>query len=110
MDLIKKLQEKVIGKEKQKFVMQKKLISHKQPLTNLQFNKYGTQFITGSYDNTCRLWKSETGEKLQTFKGHKNVVYSVCFNNPYGNRVFTGSFDKTAKIWDTETGNCLATL
>ena len=33
-----------------------------------------------------------------TLEGHKNVVYSLSFNNPFGDRVATGSFDKTAKV------------
>ena len=43
-------------------------------------------------------------------EGHKNVVYTLAFNNPYGNRVATGSFDRTAKIWETSSGKCLQTL
>ena len=33
-----------------------------------------------------------------SLEGHKNVVYSLAFNNPFGARVATGSFDKTAKV------------
>ena len=33
-----------------------------------------------------------------SLEGHKNVVYSLAFNNPFGDRVATGSFDKTAKV------------
>lgn len=41
-------------------------------------------FITGSYDRTCKVWGGESGEELVTLEGHKNVVYTVAFNNPYG--------------------------
>jgi WD40 repeat protein len=56
------------------------------------------RFITGSYDRTCKIWDTHTGEELFTLEGHKNVVYSLSFNNPFGDRVATGSFDKTAKV------------
>ena len=69
-----------------------------QPLTNCAFNKHGDKFITGSYDRTCKIWDTKTGNHLQTLIGHKSIVYSLAFNNPYGNRVITGSFDKTAKV------------
>ncbi len=47
------------------------------PLTNCAFNKSGTCFITGSYDRTCKVWDTQTGEELHTLEGHKNVVYVV---------------------------------
>ena len=56
------------------------------------------RFITGSYDRTCKVWKTTTGDELLTLEGHKNVVYAIAFNNPYGDKIVTGSFDKTAKV------------
>ena len=41
-------------------------------------------FITGSYDRTCKVWDTASGEELQTLEGHRNVVYAIAFNNPYG--------------------------
>lgn len=41
-------------------------------------------FITGSYDRTCKVWDTASGEELHTLEGHKNVVYAIAFNNPYG--------------------------
>lgn len=78
-------------------------------------------FITGSYDRTCKVWETASGEELLTLEGHKNVVYAVAFNNPYGlalivmlivviqkllllllyffsDKIATGSFDKTCKV------------
>jgi len=57
------------------------------------------RFITGSYDRTCKIWNTSSGEELQTLTGHKNVVYCLSFNNPFGDKVATGSFDKTAKVY-----------
>jgi dynein assembly factor with WDR repeat domains 1 len=68
------------------------------PLTNCAFNKDGTKFITGSYDRTCKVWDTETGTELLSLEEHKNVVYTMAFNNPFGNLVMTGSFDKTARF------------
>jgi len=74
------------------------------PLTNCAFNKSGDKFITGSYDRTCKVWDTASGNELVTLKGHKNVVYAIAFNNPFGDKVATGSFDKTARIWDAQSG------
>ena len=56
------------------------------------------RFITGSYDRTCKIWNTHTGEEMFSLEGHKNVVYCLSFNNPFGDMVATGSFDKTAKV------------
>jgi dynein assembly factor with WDR repeat domains 1 len=89
------------------------LRAHLLPLTNCAFNKNGDRFITGSYDRTCKIWDTAAGEEcftLEGVKGHKNVVYTIAFNNPFGDKVATGSFDRTAKIWDANEGECLHTL
>lgn len=79
--------------------------AHLMPLTNCAFNKSGDRFITGSYDQTCKVWKTDTAEGVATLEGHRGTVYALAYNNPFGDRVITGSFDRTAKIWDPETGN-----
>ncbi|KAJ3061271.1 Dynein assembly factor with WDR repeat domains 1, partial [Podochytrium sp. JEL0797] len=53
-------------------------------MTNCAFNKLGDRFITGSYDRTCKLFNTESGQELMTFLGHQNVVYALAFNNPFG--------------------------
>lgn len=87
----------------------KKLKGHVLPLTNCCFNKNGDKFITGSYDRTCKLWDTTSGNLVHSFEGHKNAVYCMAFNVPYGSKVCTGSFDETAKVWDTVTGKLLDT-
>lgn len=42
------------------------------------------RFITGSYDRTCKVWSTNTGDELLSLEGHKNVVYAIAFNNPFG--------------------------
>ena len=78
------------------------LRAHILPLTNCAFNKDGDKFITGSYDRTCKVWDTATGDELVSLEGHKNVVYALSFNTPFGDKVATGSFDKTCKVcwWD----------
>merc|ERR1712164_8115 len=108
--LIFELIEKLESHENQNFYLFKILRAHILPLTNCAFNKSGDRFITGSYDRTCKVWNTLTGEELLTLEGHKNVVYAIAFNNPYGDKIVTGSFDKTAKLWDANTGQYIHTL
>jgi hypothetical protein len=96
--LLYKLIEKIdVADVTQNFYLFKILRAHILPLTNCAFNKSGDRFITGSYDRTCKVWNTLTGEELLTLEGHKNVVYAIAFNNPFGDKIVTGSFDKTAK-------------
>jgi dynein assembly factor with WDR repeat domains 1 len=90
--------EVVSEKKTPKYSLFKSLPCHDLPLTNCAFNKNGDKFITGSYDQTCIIWDTETGNVVHRLKGHKNVVYAISFNLPYGDKVATGSFDSTAKV------------
>ncbi|XP_015759205.1 PREDICTED: dynein assembly factor with WDR repeat domains 1-like [Acropora digitifera] len=107
--LIIRLQEKLAESADHHFYLFKVLRAHILPLTNVAFNKSGTSFITGSYDRTCKVWDTASGEELQVLEGHKNVVYAIAFNNPYGDKIATGSFDKTCKLWSADTGKCYHT-
>lgn len=44
--------------------------------------KFVNRCLTGSYDRTCKVWDIDSGTELLTLEGHKNVVYTVSFNNP----------------------------
>lgn len=108
--LIEKLIEKQLENKRQEFTLFKVLRAHLLPLTNCAFNKSGDKFITGSYDRTCKVWDTVTGQELLSLDEHSNVVYTMSFNTPYGDKIVTGSFDKRAKIWDANTGQCYHTL
>jgi dynein assembly factor with WDR repeat domains 1 len=84
ISLLKKLQDKLASSCKPHYYLFKVIKAHMLPLTNLAFNKSGSCFITGSYDRTCKIWETGSGEELMTLEGHKNVVYALAFNNPYG--------------------------
>ena len=58
----------------------------------------GKYLITGSDDNTARLWSLEDGTMVREFKGHKGAVSSVCMTVD-GKHLITGSWDKTARFW-----------
>jgi len=63
--------------------------------------------VSGSYDNTCRIWDLATGQCLHVLRGHYHQVYAVGFD---GDVVTTGSLDSTVRIWSAETGQCLRLL
>ncbi|MBI1289813.1 hypothetical protein GC173_01025 [bacterium] len=83
-------------------------IGHTNSVRSVAFSPDGTRTLTGSYDNTARLWDVNTGQELQSF-AHPEVVNSVAFS-PDGTDILTGSNDKTARLWDASTGAALRTL
>ena len=65
--------------------------------------------LSGSSDNTAKLWDAGTGALLRTFKGHADEITSVAFS-PDGTRVLSGSLDTTVRMWSVQTGELLASL
>lgn len=65
--------------------------------------------VSGSYDNTVRVWKISTGETLHRLHGHSMKVYSVVLDHKR-NRCISGSMDNFVKIWSLVSGECLFTL
>uniref|UniRef100_A0A2K6F3T1 Dynein assembly factor with WD repeats 1 n=1 Tax=Propithecus coquereli TaxID=379532 RepID=A0A2K6F3T1_PROCO len=98
--LIQRLQEKLGQHGNHKFYLFKVILCINTAILLLQHAHIScVSFITGSYDRTCKLWDTASGEELHTLEGHRNVVYAIAFNNPYGDKIATGSFDKTCKLW-----------
>jgi len=88
-------------------VIQGVLQGHSHTISVVAFSPDGKQIVSGSYDNTIRLWDAETGEQLQQpLEGHWNSVTSVAFS-PDGKQIVSGSSDKTIRLWDAETGEQL---
>ena len=76
---------------------------------SVAYSPAGNRIVTGSYDNTAKVWNAETGMELVTLKGHSNGVTSVAYSLD-GQRIVTGSSDETAKVWNAETGLEFITL
>ena len=66
----------------------------------------GTKVVTGSDDNTARVWDANSGEALTPALSHKGPVRSVALSAD-GTKVVTRSFDNTARVWDANTGEAL---
>jgi len=74
-------------------------VGHTNWVTSVALSPSGEQVLTGSRDNTARLWDAQTGELKHALQGHTSVAFS-----PSGEQVLTGSWNNTALLWDVQTG------
>ncbi|KAI0373368.1 WD40 repeat-like protein [Pilatotrama ljubarskyi] len=63
--------------------------------------------ISGSLDNTIKIWDIDSGKVQRTLFGHIEGVWAVASDKL---RLVSGSHDRTIKVWSREEGNCTATL
>ncbi len=82
---------------------------HTDYVNSVGFNHDGTKIVSGSFDNTIRVWNVDTGECILTLKGHTSYVLSVGFNHD-GTKIVSGSVDETIHVWNIDTAECILTL
>jgi len=81
---------------------------HSSEIRSVVFSPDGRRALSGSLNDTLRLWDVESGKELATGKGHAAAIWSVAFS-PDGKRALSGSRDKTLKLWDVESMKELGT-
>nr|VFJ68237.1 MAG: WD40 repeat [Candidatus Kentron sp. FM] len=74
------------------------LQGHTDVVLSLAFSPDGGRLLSGSGDNTARLWDVESGKPLAVLRGHTDHIYAVAFSLD-GGRLVTGSDDQTLRLW-----------
>ena len=85
------------------------LRGHNASVTSVAFSSDGRLALTGSNDESLKLWEVVSGVELRTMRGHGASVTSVAFS-PDGMLALSASGDHTLILWELKTGKKLRTL
>src|SRR5262249_26957359 len=68
-------------------------------ISSVAFSPDSKYVVSGSEDNTVRVWETATGKEVARMT-HNDIVLSVAFS-PDGKYVVSGSEDNTVRVWET---------
>lgn len=82
---------------------------HTAHVFSVDLSPAGNVLVTGSVDETVRLWDVLRGTCMNVLPAHSDPVTSVRFS-PDGTTVCSGSYDGLVRLWSVATGACLRTF
>lgn len=86
------------------------LSGHEKRITCVALSHWGDYALTGSADNTVRLWDTNSGVCLQLFRGHTSPITALAFYPRLEKRLIaSASDDGSVCIWDIAQGTCIYT-
>jgi WD40 repeat protein len=87
----------------------RKLLGHTGGVYSVAYSNDNKYIVSGSWDNSVRIWSVENGEERMKLEGHTDYVMSVGFShdNKY---IVSGSEDNSVRIWSVENGEEMMTL
>ena len=89
-------------------IPKKRLYGHNHFVNDVVISSDGQFALSGSWDNTLRLWDLSSGTTTRRFVGHTGDVLSVAFSAD-NRQIVSASRDKTIKLWNT-LGICKYTI
>lgn len=69
----------------------------------------GSMIVSGSIDNTVKLWDTRTANQTVTLEGHSENIKALIVSTD-GSRIVSGSSDGAIKIWDIRQQRCTQTI
>ncbi|ERT04088.1 WD domain, G-beta repeat protein [Lyngbya aestuarii BL J] len=85
------------------------LVGHSGSVNAVAITPDSSKLVSGSWDNTIKVWDLASGKQLLTLREHNSVVMAVAIS-PDGSKLVSGSNDNTIKAWDLASGKQLFNL
>ncbi len=82
----------------------RRFVGHARGVSSVAMTVDGRRLLTGSWDNTAKVWDLETGKDLHTFKRHEWPVLTIAVS-PDGKRAISAS--DGIRYWDIQTGELI---
>ncbi len=79
------------------------LEGHTNGVNSVAFSPDGKYMLSGSWDNTLKLWDFSKRTLIREYIGHTGGVRSVAFS-PDGKYAVSGSDDQTLRLWLVSSG------
>jgi len=84
-------------------------LGHSLPVRAVAFSPDGRLALSGSWDNTLKLWEVQSGRSIRTFKGHSSWISAVALSNE-GRLALSSSVDGSIRLWHLQTGDEIAQM
>lgn len=84
------------------------LSGHTSVVTSCTYSPNGQRILSGSWDNTLKIWNAETGQEITTLEHTGQPAF--CKYSPDSQRIGVISINNTISILDAETGRNLFSL
>jgi WD40 repeat protein len=78
------------------------LTGHTGEIRGVAFSPDGKSIVSGSRDNTIKIWDIESGWEIKTFQNVHDSYFESLSYSPDGRHFLTTSQDKTIKIWGVD--------
>jgi len=82
--------------------VRRRVLQHNGRVLAVAFSPDDKIVLTGSWDQTARLWDAATGTPIGQPLQHPDMVHAAVFS-PDGKTILTGCRDKIARLWDATT-------
>lgn len=84
-------------------------MNHGGPVYAVAISRDGKTVVSGSTDQSVRIWDATTGQQRAQLSGHVGAVHSVCLS-PDESLIVSSGADRTVRLWDAVGGKPLKQL
>ena len=85
------------------------LSGHSKTVTSVSFSPDGKSLVSGSWDQSVRIWDAASHQLVATLEGHTGAVTTVAYS-PDGKFIISSSRDHSIIVWDAVTHQTIAKL